>query len=122
MTMVAPESFTWWESLIVLIIIVLGGMGSIPGVVLGAVVMVTMPELLRDFSDYRMLLLGVILVLPALFRPKGLWPFHAMIKVMIISRVLARASVIAYSKPIATPLPRVSQKDCWYIPWSAATR
>jgi branched-chain amino acid transport system permease protein len=74
MTMAAPESFTWWESLIVLIIIVLGGMGSIPGVVLGAVVMVTMPELLRDFSDYRMLLLGVILVLPALFRPKGLWP------------------------------------------------
>jgi hypothetical protein len=49
-------------------------MGSIPGVVLGAVVMVTMPELLRDFSDHRMLLLGVILVLPALFRPKGLWP------------------------------------------------
>jgi branched-chain amino acid transport system permease protein len=74
MTMVAPESFTWWESLIVLIIVVLGGMGSIPGVVLGAAVMVTMPELLRDFADYRMLLLGVILVLLALFRPKGLWP------------------------------------------------
>jgi branched-chain amino acid transport system permease protein len=74
MTMVAPESFTWWESLIVLIIVVLGGMGSIPGVVLGAVVMVTLPELLRDFSDYRMLILGIILVLMALFRPKGLWP------------------------------------------------
>jgi branched-chain amino acid transport system permease protein len=74
MTMVAPESFTWWESLIVLIIVVLGGMGSIPGVILGAVVMVTMPELLRDFADYRMLILGVVLVLMALFRPKGLWP------------------------------------------------
>jgi branched-chain amino acid transport system permease protein len=74
MTMVAPESFTWWESLIVLIIVVLGGMGSIPGVVIGAVVMVSMPEVLRDFSDYRMLILGVILVLMALFRPKGLWP------------------------------------------------
>jgi branched-chain amino acid transport system permease protein len=74
MTMVAPESFTWWESLIVLIIVVLGGMGSIPGVVLGAMVMVSMPEVLRDFSDYRMLILGVILVLMALFRPKGLWP------------------------------------------------
>jgi branched-chain amino acid transport system permease protein len=74
MTMVAPESFTWWESLIVLIIVVLGGMGSIPGVLIGAVVMVSMPEILRDFSDYRMLILGVILVLMALFRPKGLWP------------------------------------------------
>jgi branched-chain amino acid transport system permease protein len=74
MTMVAPESFTGWESLIVLIIVVLGGMGSIPGVVLGAVVMVAMPEVLRDFADYRMLILGVVLVLMSLFRPKGLWP------------------------------------------------
>jgi branched-chain amino acid transport system permease protein len=74
MTMVAPESFTWWESLIVLIIVVLGGMGSIPGVVIGAVVMVSMPEVLRDFADYRMLILGVVLVLMALFRPRGLWP------------------------------------------------
>ena len=70
MTMVAPESFTWWESLVVLIIVVLGGMGSIPGVVLGAVVMVSMPELLRDLADYRMLILGFILVLLALFRPR----------------------------------------------------
>jgi branched-chain amino acid transport system permease protein len=74
MTMVAPESFTWWESLVVLIIVVLGGMGSIPGVILGAVVMVSLPEVLRDFDDYRMLILGLSLVLLALFRPKGLWP------------------------------------------------
>jgi branched-chain amino acid transport system permease protein len=74
MTMVAPESFTGWESLIVLIVVVLGGMGSIPGVVLGAVVMVALPEILRDFADFRMLLLGIVLVLMALFRPKGLWP------------------------------------------------
>jgi branched-chain amino acid transport system permease protein len=74
MTMVAPESFTWWESLVVLIIVVLGGMGSIPGVLLGAIVMVSLPEVLRDFADYRMLILGAVLVLLALFRPKGLWP------------------------------------------------
>ena len=74
MTMVAPESFTWWESLVVLIIVVLGGMGSIPGVILGAIVMVSLPEVLRDFADYRMLMLGAVLVLLALFRPKGLWP------------------------------------------------
>jgi branched-chain amino acid transport system permease protein len=77
MTMVAPESFTWWESLVVLIIVVLGGMGSIPGVVLGAIVMISLPEVLRDFADYRMLMLGVVLVLLALFRPKGLWPAPA---------------------------------------------
>jgi branched-chain amino acid transport system permease protein len=74
MTMVAPESFTWWESLVVLIIVVLGGMGSIPGVVIGAVIMVSSPELLRGFSDYRMLILGVLLILLALFRPRGIWP------------------------------------------------
>jgi branched-chain amino acid transport system permease protein len=74
MTMVAPESFTWWESLVVLLIVVLGGMGSIPGVVLGAVVLVSLPEMLRDFADYRMLILGIVLILLALFRPKGLWP------------------------------------------------
>ncbi len=77
MTMVAPESFTWWESLIVLIIVVLGGMSSIPGVIVGAIVMVSLPELLRDFSDYRMLILGIALVLLALFRPRGLWPAPA---------------------------------------------
>jgi branched-chain amino acid transport system permease protein len=74
MLMVAPESFTWWESLSVLIIVALGGMGSIPGVIIGAVVVVALPEVLRGFSDYRMLVLGVVLILMALFRPKGIWP------------------------------------------------
>ncbi len=74
MLMVAPESFTWWESLSVLIIVALGGMGSIPGVILGAIVVVALPEVLRSFSDYRMLVLGVVLILMALFRPKGIWP------------------------------------------------
>jgi branched-chain amino acid transport system permease protein len=74
MLMVAPESFTWWESLNVLIIVALGGMGSIPGVIIGAAVVVALPEVLRSFSDYRMLLLGVVLILMTLFRPKGIWP------------------------------------------------
>ena len=74
MLMVAPESFTWWESLSVLIIVALGGMGSIPGVILGAAVVVLLPEVLRDFSDYRFLILGVVLILMAIFRPRGIWP------------------------------------------------
>jgi branched-chain amino acid transport system permease protein len=74
MLMVAPESFTWWESLNVLIIVALGGLGSIPGVIMGSVVVVALPEVLRGFSDYRMLLLGIVLILMTLFRPKGIWP------------------------------------------------
>lgn len=74
MLMVAPESFTWWESLNVLIIVALGGIGSIPGVIVGSAVVVALPEVLRSFSDYRMLLLGVVLILMTLFRPKGIWP------------------------------------------------
>jgi branched-chain amino acid transport system permease protein len=98
-TVVAPESFTWWESLVVLVIVVLGGMGSIPGVVLGAVVMVSMPEVLRGFADYRMLILGIVLVLLALFRPKGLWPAAAR-------RVAAVDSVAgAITSSDASPIP-----------------
>jgi branched-chain amino acid transport system permease protein len=100
MTMVAPESFTWWESLIVLIIVVLGGMGSIPGIIVGAIVMVSLPELLRDFSDYRMLILGVALVLLALFRPKGLWPAPAN-----QTAINAAAGRLHYAPPTAPLAP-----------------
>jgi branched-chain amino acid transport system permease protein len=97
MTMVAPESFTWWESLVVLIIVVLGGMGSIPGVILGAAVMVSMPELLRGFADYRMLILGVVLVFLALFRPKGLWPAPQR---QALSHQAARVDGRAHAAPV----------------------
>jgi branched-chain amino acid transport system permease protein len=108
MTMVAPESFTWWESLVVLIIVVLGGMGSIPGVVLGAVVMVSMPELLRDLADYRMLILGFILVLLALFRPKGLWPAARRPVPAAAHRApgLAALNLAAPAAPVATAAAR----------------
>jgi branched-chain amino acid transport system permease protein len=71
---VSPESFTFWESLLIVLIIVIGGMGNLLGVLAGAVTLVVMPELLREYSDYRMLLYGCVLVLVILLRPDGLVP------------------------------------------------
>ncbi|TVR71574.1 MAG: branched-chain amino acid ABC transporter permease [Spirochaetaceae bacterium] len=67
-----PASFTVWQSIIVLSCVVLGGMGSIPGVIIGALGLILIPEYLRAFSDYRMLVFGAILVTMMVFRPGGL--------------------------------------------------
>jgi branched-chain amino acid transport system permease protein len=72
MAFVSPESFTFFESVMILCMVVLGGMGSIPGIILGAFLLVTLPEVFRDFADYRMLGFGVALVLMMVFRPQGL--------------------------------------------------
>jgi branched-chain amino acid transport system permease protein len=69
-----PASFGLLISINVLVLIILGGMGSIPGVFIGALVLVALPELLREFSDYRLLLYGAVLVVMMLTRPQGLWP------------------------------------------------
>ena len=96
---ISPESFNLWESILILCMIVLGGMGNIPGVILGAVLLTVLPEALRyigdwqraalghvvvDPTDLRMLLFGVALVLMMIYRPEGLIPsrqrkreFHA---------------------------------------------
>ncbi len=73
-TFINPASFTIWESVIILCIVVLGGMGSIVGVVSGALVLILLPEYLRAFSEYRMLVFGVILVVMMIFRPGGIIP------------------------------------------------
>ncbi|NUO84613.1 MAG: ABC transporter ATP-binding protein [Cupriavidus sp.] len=87
---VSPESFTLWESIYVLAIVVLGGMGHIPGVILGGVLLVGFQELLRvvaepvqtgvfghvivDAEVLRQLLFGLALVGVMLYRPAGIWP------------------------------------------------
>ena len=71
-TFINPASFTIWESIIILCIVVLGGMGSIVGVVIGAFVLILLPEYLRVFSEYRMLVFGAVLVLMMVFRPGGI--------------------------------------------------
>jgi branched-chain amino acid transport system permease protein len=71
---VSPESFILLESITILAMVVLGGMGSIPGVVLGAVILVVVPEVLREYATYRFTLFGLGLTLMMLVRPEGLWP------------------------------------------------
>ncbi|MBU0480228.1 MAG: branched-chain amino acid ABC transporter permease [Proteobacteria bacterium] len=71
-TFINPASFTFLESAIILSIVVLGGMGSIAGVVIGALVLVLLPEYLRAFADYRMLIFGAIMVVMMIFRPQGI--------------------------------------------------
>jgi ABC-type branched-subunit amino acid transport system ATPase component/ABC-type branched-subunit amino acid transport system permease subunit len=73
---VSPESFILLESITILAMVVLGGMGSIPGVTLGAIILVVLPEVLREFAQYRLTILGLGLTLMMLLRPQGLWPFR----------------------------------------------
>ncbi|WP_445323763.1 high-affinity branched-chain amino acid ABC transporter permease LivM [Pseudomonas sp. EL_65y_Pfl2_R95] len=74
--LVTPESFTFIESAIILAIVVLGGMGSQLGVILAAIVMILLPELMREFSEYRMLFFGALMVLMMIWRPQGLLPMQ----------------------------------------------
>ncbi|MBF0146509.1 MAG: high-affinity branched-chain amino acid ABC transporter permease LivM [Magnetococcales bacterium] len=69
---VNPTSFTFFESALILAIVVLGGLGSIPGVIIAAIVLTVLPELLRDFSDYRILVFGLAMVGMMIWRPRGL--------------------------------------------------
>jgi branched-chain amino acid transport system permease protein len=69
---ISPESFTFNESAIILAIVVLGGMGSQLGVVLASLVLVLLPELGRDFAEYRMLLFGAAMIMIMIWRPGGI--------------------------------------------------
>ncbi len=67
-----PASFTFMESAMILSMVVLGGMGSITGVILAAFILILAPEYLRAFSEYRLLIFGAVMVLMMIFRPQGL--------------------------------------------------
>jgi branched-chain amino acid transport system permease protein len=71
---VSPESFIFWESITILSMIVLGGIGSIPGVIVGAITLIGIPELLRQYADYRQLVFGVAMIAMMVLRPQGIWP------------------------------------------------
>lgn len=73
MQFVSPESFSFTESILIVSMVILGGLGSLPGVVIGAVALVMFPELLRDAQSYRMIVLGVGLIVLMIFRPQGLF-------------------------------------------------
>ncbi|CUB02689.1 high-affinity branched-chain amino acid ABC transporter permease LivM [Marinomonas fungiae] len=69
---VNPSSFTFFESALILAIVVLGGMGSTLGVVIAAFVLTVMPEMLREFADYRVLMFGILMVVMMIWKPRGL--------------------------------------------------
>ncbi len=71
---VSPESFTFWESCLMFCIVLIGGMGSIPGVLIGAAFISLFPEIFRPFAMYRMLIFGSAMILMMMFRPGGAWP------------------------------------------------
>jgi branched-chain amino acid transport system permease protein len=74
LTSVYPHSMVFIVSINVLVLIIIGGMGSIPGVFIGALVLVGLPGLLTEFADYRYWFYGLALVVMMLTRPEGLWP------------------------------------------------
>ncbi len=69
---ITPDSFDFILSVMVLAMVVLGGLGSVPGAIVGALVLGTLPELLRGFEQYRMLLFGLVMILMMRLRPQGL--------------------------------------------------
>lgn len=74
MMVISPHSFTFIESAMLFCIVLIGGMGSIPGVLIGAAAISLFPELFRGFAQYRMLFFGSIMVAMMIFRPGGIWP------------------------------------------------
>ncbi|HYO54052.1 branched-chain amino acid ABC transporter permease [Archangium sp.] len=78
MTIISPESFSFWESVVLFLIVILGGSGSIPGVILGAFLVVGLPELFRGFASARMLVFGLVMMVMMVFRPQGLLPLRTV--------------------------------------------
>jgi branched-chain amino acid transport system permease protein len=74
---VFPGAFNIFVSITALAVVIVGGMGSIPGVILGALALVGLPELLREFAEFKLLVYGAILVAMMLLRPEGLFPDKA---------------------------------------------
>jgi len=81
MSSISPNSFDFTKSANILLAVILGGIGKIPGVILGALFLVIFPELFRELKifeinvgDMRMLFFGILLIIVMIFRPQGLWP------------------------------------------------
>jgi branched-chain amino acid transport system permease protein len=97
-----PNSFTLLVSINVLSLIIIGGMGSIPGVVLGASILIGLPEVLRELQDYRLLAFGALLVLVMLLKPEGLLPPQPP---KLSEQASEKARVTAAASGAAQPVP-----------------
>lgn len=88
---VIPQSFSLLVSINVVALLVLGGIGSLPGVLVGALALVGLPELLREFQEYRLLVYGAVLIAMMIFRPAGLWPEETRVRELEEAAEEARA-------------------------------
>src|SRR5690606_10523970 len=77
---ISPDSFTFSESVILFSIVVLGGLGSMPVVIVAAGAIVLLPEIFRVFMEYRMLVFGAAMIVMMIFRPQGLWPSRRWVR------------------------------------------
>lgn len=77
---ISPDTFVYTDSVTILAMVVLGGMASLPGAVLGALVLSAVPEILRAINDYRMVLYGLLMVLMMIYRPQGFWGMQRRLK------------------------------------------
>jgi branched-chain amino acid transport system permease protein len=71
---ISPSTFTIIQSILILSCVVVGGMGSIRGAILGAAIVVLLPEIFRNFESYRFMVFGLALIVLMIFRPQGLLP------------------------------------------------
>ncbi len=74
LTAISPDSFTYTQSINILMVVVLGGMASFPGVLLGAAVVIGLPEMLRFMQIWRLFVFAIGLIVLMLLRPQGIWP------------------------------------------------
>jgi branched-chain amino acid transport system permease protein len=79
---VFPANFMFTESINILAMVILGGMGSLFGVILGAALIVALPELFREFEQYRLLAFGLMLMVLMVFRPQGLLTFRGRLQAL----------------------------------------
>lgn len=77
---ISPTTFVYNTSVTILAMVVLGGLGSLAGSVIGAVVLTLIPEVLRFISDYRMLIFGALMVIMMIFKPEGFWGVSKRVK------------------------------------------
>lgn len=103
-----PQSFHLLVSINVLALIIVGGMGSIPGVIVGALALVGLPELLREFAEFRLLVYGVVLVVMMLYRPEGLLPSEAARREMHEDENVTEESALAQPAEPAIQLERTA--------------
>lgn len=78
MTIISPESFGSWESVVLFLIVILGGAGSIPGVIVAAALVVGLPEVFRGLAGARMLVFGLAMIVMVIVRPQGLLPLRLL--------------------------------------------